>query len=291
MEIGDYVVPDLGPERAIDGARRLVGGPSDGAASGSDSESVTADAATDADASSRPGREFDRETVAHRLGHETVDSGAFNAKVADLRRWGVLPGRGYRPTALAGRLAADAPPTARVELFERVPLLVDLRDRLGGRPGPDPLWPVLVELTGSSPESARAHAPRVRDLYESYREARAAATAGPPVDVDASHGSNAAGTTRGTAADRGDGGSAPSAVDDDRLVRLPDEGIVVAVAGDLLRLEGAEEADFDVARTFLEAKARSGRGADGTDAVAGADGADGTDVGQGSGDEGAADAG
>lgn len=114
------------------------------------------------------------EAFAQELGHSTSNSGAFIKKIADARSYGVLPSRGLKATSLAQRIANPKDEQERreamFEMYENVPILAKLYDRLDGREPPNQLWSVLVEITDAERNEAKEAEDDIRELYENMLE-------------------------------------------------------------------------------------------------------------------------
>ena len=100
------------------------------------------------------GQSFDRKALAAALGNKSAETGAFNQRLADLRRFGVIDGRGetLQVTALAQRLAIptnnDEFSDAVFEMMTRVPLFKLLYEHTEGKsPTEDELLATLINLT------------------------------------------------------------------------------------------------------------------------------------------------
>jgi hypothetical protein len=165
----------------------------------------------------------DRDAFAREVGHRSADSGAFKMKLADARRYGLLPGRGVEPTDLARDHATAADDEARraalFRMYRTVPLLDRLYDRLDGQPPADDLGTALADVTGVDPATAEAVVPEVGALYARMRE------------------------------------HAPAAADE-----AGESGIVVRIGDDRLVLGEVTEANLEVARLFVESRSRGDGG-------------------------------
>lgn len=109
------------------------------------------------------------ETFAQELGHASKKSGAYKQKMADARKYGILPSRGRAPTDLAFRIANPEDESdkrkARFEMFQNIPLLSTLYDHLNGKEPPADFWRVLTEISDANPAEAKEVATEIRDLY------------------------------------------------------------------------------------------------------------------------------
>lgn len=114
--------------------------------------------------------EFNKEALAAALKH-SAKSGTFFGKMADLKRFGVIEGRGegQRATDLALRLqggGAKEQADAAGELFLRIPLFKALVDRFGGEaPTDDDFRVALQHITGADPVTVQEQAGKIRSLY------------------------------------------------------------------------------------------------------------------------------
>jgi len=131
----------------------------------------------------------DEEAFARSIGHSTSNSGAYYKKVADLRRYGILPGRGLQATELAKRIAnpdteADAR-QAKLEMMKHLDIVDALDDELDGKKPAGELWRVIANVTGGGPDEAREAAPRIAELYRKRRQyARDVASYNRPARVE-----------------------------------------------------------------------------------------------------------
>lgn len=109
------------------------------------------------------------ETFAQDVGHSSSKSGAYKQKIADTRKWGILPSRGIEATELAFRLAnpesRKSERKARFEMYQNIELLDQLYKHLDGREPPSEFWRVLTEIAETNPKEAKEAAPEIRHLY------------------------------------------------------------------------------------------------------------------------------
>ena len=116
----------------------------------------------------------DEEAFARSIGHSTSNSGAYYKKVADLRRYGILPGRGLQATELAKRIgnpnAGAAARRAKLEMMKHLDVVDALDDELDGKKPAGELWRVIADVTGAGPDEAREAAPRIAELYRKRRQ-------------------------------------------------------------------------------------------------------------------------
>ncbi len=181
------------------------------------------------------GAPSDRDAFAREVGHESAASGAFKMKIADVRRYGLLPGRGLEPTSLA-ETAVDPrdDETERAALFRayrNVPILDRLYDRLNGRPAGRDFSDTLAELTGADLDEVERAASDVESLYARMRR----------------HAPDETGDDRTT--ERRTETAAATA-------QAPAGGVVVWVGDDRLVLDEVSDTNLELARLFVESKQR-----------------------------------
>lgn len=115
------------------------------------------------------------EAFAQALGHASSNSGTYYTKVADLRRFGILPSRGLEATDLAERLASPRNPQEKAdaifEMLNNVSILSEVYERLNGGEPPEDFWRVLTEITSTNPKEAREAAPPIEEQYRVMKEA------------------------------------------------------------------------------------------------------------------------
>ena len=118
------------------------------------------------------GQSFDRKALAAALGNKSAGTGAFNQRLADLRRFVVIEGRGetLQVTALAQRLAiptnGDELSDAVFEMMTRVPLFKLLYEHTEGKsPTEDELLATLINLTKADRAEVQAVVTRIRNNY------------------------------------------------------------------------------------------------------------------------------
>jgi len=154
--IGQYEYPAMNVATAIDAAKKV--------------------------ATQFKGQPFDRVPLAAALGYKTAGSGAFNQTLADLRRFGVVDGRGdsMQVSALAQKLAV---PTSKeeyagvvLELINRVPLFKALYEHYSGSaPSEEDLLATLINLTKAERTEVQGVVGRVRANFVSGLSALSAA--------------------------------------------------------------------------------------------------------------------
>lgn len=115
------------------------------------------------------------EAFAQSLGHSSASSGTYYTKIADIRRYGVLPSRGYEATELANRIAnprsEQEKSKAIYDMLRGVPILSEIYESLNGNEPPDEFWRILTEVTNTNPKEAREAAPTLREQYRRLRDA------------------------------------------------------------------------------------------------------------------------
>lgn len=178
------------------------------------------------------GAPSDRDAFAREVGHESAASGAFKMKIADVRRYGFLPGRGLEPTELAETVVEsqddETERTALFRAYRNVPILDRLYDRLDGQPADEDFSEILAELTGAELDEIDAAAD-IRSLYARMR--RCAPD----------------GAGDGRATDERAAAAADAAVP-------PGSGVVVCVGDDRLVLAEVSDTNLELARLFVESK-------------------------------------
>lgn len=175
------------------------------------------------------GAPSDRDAFAREIGHESAASGAFKTKIADVRRYGLLPSRGLEPTELAESVVApqddESERAALFRAYRNVPILDRLYGRLGGQSIDGDVSDVLADLTGSSPDEAAAAAADLEPLYARMRRYA-------PDDAERER----------PAEERAEAAATPG------------DGVVVRVGDDRLVLAEVSDANLELARLFVEAK-------------------------------------
>ena len=183
------------------------------------------------------------ETFAQSVGHSSKKSGAYKQKIADARKYGVLPSRGLKPTDLAFRIANpkdnSAKEEAMFEMFQNISLLSTLHSHLDGKEPPSEFWRVLTEISDANPAEAKEVATEIRDLYRQM------------LQYDSDDDQN---QTEGTVAESED----TELVEEKQPVPSPkpqsEDGIMVRVGGDTLHLEDVSVMNLQLAVAMLEQK-------------------------------------
>lgn len=115
------------------------------------------------------------EAWAQAIGHSSANSGSYYTKMADLRRYGILPSRGIEATELARRVAN--PPNERgraqavFDMLTEVDILSEIWDSLNGGEPPEDFWRVLVEITETNPKEAKEASGPIQDQYRRMKQA------------------------------------------------------------------------------------------------------------------------
>jgi hypothetical protein len=130
---------------------------------------------------------FDRTSLSAAMGFKSANSGTFNQKLADLRRFGVLEGRGeeIRATDLAQRLAV--PKTTEEyaasvqELIFKIPLYKTLHDQHpSGTPSEEEFLATLLNITKAERVEVQKQSARIRNLFsEAHGKMGASGVVGP----------------------------------------------------------------------------------------------------------------
>jgi len=145
IKLGSYEIPGIRIEEAIDAARALE--------------------------QNLLGKEASKEAFAKALG-QSPNSGSFFVKLADLRRYGLISGRGdtHQTTQLAKTLAYEKNPQnyqeARQALVFSIPLFKELYTRFEGAVPTETQFEIAVrEITGEHPETIKKEGDKVRKFY------------------------------------------------------------------------------------------------------------------------------
>lgn len=183
------------------------------------------------------------ETFAQMLGHASKKSGAYKQKLADSRKYGVLPSRGLEPTDLAFRIANPendlAETKSRFEMFQNIPLFSTLYDHLNGQEPPSEFWRVLTEISDANPAEAKEAATEIRDIYRKMLRCA-------PDETSESSGEDDENTEDAEVVNETYNISA----------RNPQSkgGILIQVGGDTLHLEEVSVMNLQLATAMLEQK-------------------------------------
>ncbi len=145
--------------------------------------------------------EFSDESLAAELGHDAAKSGAFRQKIADLRKYGVIVGRGAvlhaSPQAMA--LYSDHPgegEKAALEMMLKVPIFKAIRERVGATvPDERGMVSTLLDITGAPRPEIEREAGSIRELYtDACGTVPSMRDAGRPVNVTQPPGMGAGGS-------------------------------------------------------------------------------------------------
>lgn len=176
------------------------------------------------------------EAWAQALGHSSSNSGTYYTKVADLRRFGLIPSRGIEATELAHRVAnprnEQEEAEAVFDMLNEVPLLSEVYESLNGGEPPEEFWRVLVEITDTNPKEAREAAEPVRKQYRQMKEADRA--------------------MKQEVEDEEEKGTSEASVKSEPEVSSQDSPIYIKVGDDELRLSEINDAYIGIAQDFLE---------------------------------------
>lgn len=111
-----------------------------------------------------------KEKFADDLGHSSSKSGTFYTKLADARKFGILPSRGLEANELAYELANpkddDHKQDALFRMFRNVPILDELYEHLRGDSPPSDFWRIISEITDAEPADAKESSERLEELYK-----------------------------------------------------------------------------------------------------------------------------
>jgi hypothetical protein len=179
---------------------------------------------------------------AQEVGHKSADSGAFKMKIANVRRYGLLPGRGLEPTELAYTVADprddEAEQEAMFQMYRNITILNQLYDQLDGQTPGEEFWRILTEITSAEPKDAKQSASYLERLYTQMlrREPDKDSTQNSQTSDDMEILEEASSRSSTSAA--------------------PENGILIQVSGDQLTLNRVNEANLEVARLFVESKKR-----------------------------------
>jgi hypothetical protein len=179
---------------------------------------------------------------AQEVGHNSADSGAFKMKIADVRRYGLLPNRGLEPTSLAYTVAnpenEETKQEAMFQMYQNIPILNRLYNHLDGQTPKGDFWRILTEITSAEPKDAKEVASEIEELYTQMLQ----------YEPDE------------------DGPQDSQTSDDAEIVdetfspqnsAVPNqEGILVQVSDDQLILNEVSETNLEMARLFIESKKR-----------------------------------
>jgi hypothetical protein len=115
--------------------------------------------------------DFDAEALASGLGHHSVRSGTFHQKVADLKRYGAVEGRGSKLHVSTGALSIyrDHPgdkENAALEMLRSIPIYKAIYEQFGDRIPDDRAFNTwLLNITKAPRQEVENEAGKLRDLY------------------------------------------------------------------------------------------------------------------------------
>jgi hypothetical protein len=117
-------------------------------------------------------------TAAKVIGHDTDKSGAFLTKIADMRSYGLVTGRGVRVTELGKTLTYDPSEDrrneARKQALLNIPLWKELYSQFGVNLPTSNFWVQLGKIASLEAPDAEKVAENVRNAYlEDFRYVRA----------------------------------------------------------------------------------------------------------------------
>lgn len=114
---------------------------------------------------------FSNEALASALGYSSAKSGPFHQRIADLRKYGVLTGRGSQLTAcpLAQAIYNDRPgerAKALREMMESIPLFKALYEKFGDKlPDDQTLTTALIQITDAGRPDVEGCLVMLREAY------------------------------------------------------------------------------------------------------------------------------
>jgi hypothetical protein len=115
-----------------------------------------------------PSEEVEAEFIAHTIGN-SPKSGSFRQKLADLRSYGLLEGRGKIRVSELGKTITYGHASEKIEAFEKIlkniPLWGIFLDRYGISIKEDSFWVDLAKITGVERPLAQNKAEWVRKIY------------------------------------------------------------------------------------------------------------------------------
>lgn len=114
------------------------------------------------------GKESELEFVGHTIGH-LPKSGAFRQKLADLRSYGLIEGRGKIKVSELGKKVTYGTEPERMEALEHIirniPLWSSILDKYGVNIKEENFWVDLAQITGAERLEAQTKANEVRKAY------------------------------------------------------------------------------------------------------------------------------
>jgi hypothetical protein len=186
------------------------------------------------------GEPSSEEAFAQEVGHKSSDSGAYRGKIADVRRYGILPSRGLSPTDLAHRVANprndEEERKAMFEMYRNISLFSKLYNHLDGQTPNGDFWRILTEITTANPADAREEATEIEKKYREMLRYE------PKNDTDESDSTYTSSNAEN-----------PSAAKQ-QSATIPENGIFVQIDGDQLQLNSVSETNLEMARMFIQSK-------------------------------------
>lgn len=193
------------------------------------------------------GRAESREAFAQDVGHKSADSGSFNRKIADARKYGILKPRGtYEATELGFQLAD--PPSERAreeaiyEMLQNIDLLSDLTITLNGSKPSNRFWRVLTEVTDANSKEARNSANWIEKLYRQMIEVKnkleTENTQNNETEEESESKSNQANDVE----------------EQERKREAPESGIFLVIENDEFRFEESNDMNIYIVQQILESK-------------------------------------
>lgn len=188
------------------------------------------------------GEPSSEEAFAQEVGHKSSDSGAYRGKIADVRRYGILPSRGLSPTDLAKRVANprddEEERKAMFEMYKNISLFSKLYNHLGGQTPNGDFWRILTEITTANPADAREEATEIEKKYREMLRYE------PKKDTEGNGSTSTPTNANNTSANKQQSFSIPES----------ENGIFVQIDGDQLQLNSVSETNLEMARMFIESK-------------------------------------
>lgn len=178
----------------------------------------------------------DQESFAKEVGHSTSESGSFNRKVADARKYGLMTPRGtLEATDLGQRLANPRSEQERQEIFAEMLQNIDIlgaiyEDLDGGTE--EQFWRVINRLTTANPKEAREAATDLEPMYNRLREAKQETEAVEEPEPQEEKPESNSGEWH----------------------KVPEAALYVKVDGDELKFSELTETKIELVRTFLKEK-------------------------------------
>jgi hypothetical protein len=200
------------------------------------------------------GEATSKEKFAQDLGHSSAKSGTFHQKIADARKFGILPSRGLEAQELAYDLANPRDDSheneARFRMYQNIPILNRLYSHLDGDESPPEFWRILTEITDANPKDAKDTADEIEELY------REMLLVEPPDNGDEK--------PKGDSSDYKE-----SQETEQKTTKLDTDGIYIKVGNNTLSLDSISSMNLKLAQTMLkqmEEQVKHQNAGDGVDA-------------------------